>query len=132
MIFNAFDDSLEDEKANQEAFERSQMMLSKQREQDGKMSFLNSLHEPTVDDEFPLVKPAMSMKNSHQKIVINHQFIKDTAAGGDGVAGKHAENKSVFEETYVHKPIEFIKAADYDDVSLATQLLKGKDEVSGD
>ena len=95
LMFNGFDDSLEDEKANQEAFERSQLLCGKQREHEQKISFLNSLNSGLADDDYSLIKTNVN-RSPNSKIVIDNSFMK--------AGGKSDGNHEVREETK-HKSV---------------------------
>ena len=124
LMFNGFDDSVEDEKANQEAFERSQLLCGKQREQEQKISFLNSLNSNMgADEEYSLVRQNVNRSPS-SKIVIDHSFMKANGKSElDIDKNEEAKNKSVLgkyiikilskqttiDEHFVYEPIEFTK-----------------------
>jgi len=114
LMFNGYEDSVEDEKANQEAFVRSQNFTDESKENRfKKLSFLNNKTPEEQEDEFPLVKPAIAQQKS-PKIVIDDQFLN--AVKPDDI--KHneeslLENKSILDnDTFDSRPIEFIKASE--------------------
>lgn len=123
LMFNGFDDSVEDEKANQEAFERSQLLWGKQREQERSISFLNSLNSNMGgDEEYSLVRQNVNRSPSN-KIVIDNSFMKaNSKSEADVDKNEEAKHKSVLgktqsksclnsslDEQFTYEPIEFTK-----------------------
>ena len=75
MMFNNYEESPEDEKANQEAFRRSQNLTQESKESRlKKLSFLSNRTQEEPEEEFSLVKPAISPQTS-PKIVIDDKFL---------------------------------------------------------
>jgi hypothetical protein len=129
-MFNQFEDSVEDEKANQEAFERA-MHFSEENKENRfkKLSFLNNKAPEEPEDEFSLVKPTVDLNHS-PKIEIDDNFMKDVNNdkddsgidiqklhnGSRSILGKShfhpLNNQDYIDEEYDHKPIEFTKAED--------------------
>lgn len=150
IFLNQYEDSVEDEKANQEAFERS-LHFSDDSKEDRfkKLSFLNNRPAEDPDDEFSLVKPAIEI-NKSPKIEIDKNFMnnidrskansdiltKDDPIQGKSLLGKDSSlsisDLFCLDEQYQHKPIEFEKATEQNDVqpdfSVQEQLLDNKDE----
>ena len=119
MIFNQYEDSIEDEKANQEAFERSiQFSDENKDERFKKLSFLNSRSSEDPEEEFTLVKPPIDVHKS-PKIEIENSFLNAIQKGKSGSSPKQhkrgiigsADLLTLIDEDYQHKPIEFEKSA---------------------
>jgi hypothetical protein len=118
MLFNGYEDSVEDEKANQEAYERS-IKFSEQSEEERlkKLSFLTEQLIEEPQEEF-LIKPRIGPPTS-PKIEIETNLFTSV----DKVANSfETDNKSksilgilnmvthqTLDEDFVQKPIEFTK-----------------------
>lgn len=76
LMFNGYEDSVEDEKANQEAFERA-LHFSDETKEDRlrKISFLNSRTQDDPEEEFSLVKAPVKLIQS-PKIEIDSHFMQ--------------------------------------------------------
>lgn len=119
MIFNQYEDSIEDEKANQEAFERSiQFSDETKDERFKKLSFLNSRPPEDQDEEFTLVKPPIDAHKS-PKIEIENSFLNAIQKAKPGSSPNQHKRSiignskllALIDEDYQHKPIEFEKSA---------------------
>jgi len=124
-MFNGFDDSMEDEKANQEAFERSQLLLGKQRNTDQKLSFLNSLSDHQDENEFNLVKPVVSMTNS-SKIIIDQNALKSSS--------QEAFRQTLLNEadpnSFATKPIDFDRVDENISLHLSGKFANREEKMS--
>lgn len=116
LIFNSYEDSAEDEKANQEAFERAKVMDEENKESRlKKISFLTNRESDEQEMEvFPtlLNKTVINNQNS-PKIEIDSQFRTHIKPDENNDDEALIINKSILEnDAFDNKPIEFIKADD--------------------
>lgn len=107
LMFNGYEDSVEDEKANQEAFERSLNFSDESKENRfKKLSFLTNRTVDEAEDEFPLVRPVVNNNNEPPKIEIEGQFLKNSPSSEEG---KGSENKEgSLEKSVIGKYLIFI------------------------
>jgi hypothetical protein len=118
MLFNGYEDSVEDEKANQEAYERS-IKFSEQSEEERlkKLSFLTEQLIEEPQEEF-LIKPRIGPPTSPKIEIETNLFSSVDKVGNSFEPDNKSKsilgifnmvNNPTLDEDFVHKPIEFTK-----------------------
>lgn len=100
-MFNGYEDSEENEKANQEAYERSLHFTDEAKEDRlKKLGFLSNRSNAENEEPDFLIKPRIEA-NSSPKIEIENQFFQSLDRN---------KNEGNIIDSYQHEPIEFVKA----------------------
>ncbi|CAI2378296.1 unnamed protein product [Moneuplotes crassus] len=109
-IFDGYEDSAADQKANQEAYMSSLSFREEEKEEQyKKFDFLsqNSSNEPEEDSL--LIKPKVSPNNGSKIQIDSNIFKSISSPKSDG--NSKGRTKSILDENYVHQPIEFEKSS---------------------
>ena len=118
LMFNGYEDSVEDEKANQEAFERSQNFIESDQDREAKLKKLSFFKNRTTEEEsdpYPLIRTAEPVQDSSPKIVIENQIfssIKTSEKSEDNPLYESGSKELIGADNFDSKPIEFTKAED--------------------
>lgn len=126
MLFNGYEDSVEDEKANQEAYERS-IKFKNQSEEDRlkKISFLTEQQKEEPQEEF-LIKPRIGPSCSPKFQIETNLF---TSVDKSAISLSPDKSKNILgilnpikflilDEDYVHQPIEFTKGEEMTELQI--------------
>lgn len=123
MLFNGYEDSVEDEKANQEAYERS-IKFKNQSEEERlkKLSFLTEQQKEEPQEEFlikPRIGPSCSPKFQIETNLFTSVDKSTTPDKSKSILGILNPIKFlILDEDYVHKPIEFTKEDEMTDLQI--------------
>jgi hypothetical protein len=123
MLFNGYEDSVEDEKANQEAYERS-IKFKNQSEEERlkKLSLLTEQQKEEPQEEFlikPRIGPSCSPKFQIETNLFTSVDKSTTPDKSKSILGILNPIKFlILDEDYVHKPIEFTKEDEMTDLQI--------------